>query len=134
MVESEHDLRTTTLPRLYALVVGIIYLVLGVAGFFVATQIWVFSTGPLLDVVRTAIGLVALVAARRATTSQLLSWALFVLLAGLTAFGILAAALGTPGDITGFFTIRWADDWLHGLTAVAGLLTGTVVGLRRWPR
>lgn len=90
--------RTAAATRAGALVIGIGYLALGVAGFFVATTVLWFSTGPVIDVVRTAIGLLALLAARRAAGAQFLGLALMVLLTGLTIYGVLAGVLGSPAS------------------------------------
>jgi hypothetical protein len=112
-----------SVSRALALVIGVVYLVLGIAGFFLIDKpLWVFHTGPLLDVVRTAIGLLALVAARRGTTAQVIGLVLFFGLAGFTVYGSLSAATMQPGDVRQFFDVRWGDNVLHGVTAVLGLV------------
>ncbi|WP_020672495.1 DUF4383 domain-containing protein [Amycolatopsis nigrescens] len=117
--------------RVVALVIGCVYLVLGVVGFFVGTTVLWFSTGPLLDVVRTAIGLAALVAARRAVGAQFLGMALMVLLTGLVVYGVLVALLGSPLELSGLFGLRWPDTVLHAVTVVAGALIGIPNGRGR---
>ncbi|GAB2958815.1 DUF4383 domain-containing protein [Amycolatopsis acidiphila] len=114
-----------SVSRALALVIGVVYLVLGIAGFFLIDKpLWVFHTGPLLDVVRTAIGLLALVAARKGATAQVIGLVLFFGLAGFTVYGSLSAATMQPGDVRHFFDVHWGDNILHGITAVLGLVMG----------
>lgn len=114
-----------SVSRVLALVIGVVYLVLGIVGFFLIDKPFlVFHTGPLLDVVRTAIGVLALVAARRGTTAQVIGFVLFFGLAGFTVYGSLSAATLQPGDVRHFFDVGWADNILHGVTAVLGLVMG----------
>ncbi|KAA9150302.1 hypothetical protein FPZ12_041405 [Amycolatopsis acidicola] len=49
--------RTTSPVQLAALVIGVVYFVLGVAGFFTGRDVLWFSSGPVLDLLHTAIGL-----------------------------------------------------------------------------
>lgn len=115
------------LARVLALVIGLVYLVLGIAGFFLNDgPLWVFHTSPLLDVVRTAIGLLALVAARKAATAQVIGLVLFFGLTGFAVYGALSAATMEPADVGQFFDVHWGDNVLHGLTAALGLIMGLV--------
>jgi hypothetical protein len=115
-------------PRLLALGFGIGYLVLGLAGFFFAGEhhigrntanvVWIFSVGTLANILHTVIGALGILAASRSTSSRVFGYAMFFVFAGLTAYGILAAATAGAGDLV---NINWADNWLHGLSALAGL-------------
>jgi hypothetical protein len=121
--------------RPFVAVVGLIYLVLGVAGFFTpetavvghdtSRTVWIFSSTVILNLVHTALGVLGLLAALRAALAHAYCWALFVAMAGVTAFGILATAFGTARDAP--VALNWADNWLHGLTALAALAAGIVV-------
>ncbi|WP_410673953.1 DUF4383 domain-containing protein [Amycolatopsis sp. cmx-4-68] len=114
-------------------VLGLLYLALGIAGFLTpetaavghetSRAVWIFSVTPLLNVVHTAVGVLGLLAATRRAGSLIYCWVLFVGFAGMTAYGILATAFVNPEDP---ININWADNWLHGLTAVAGLVLGIV--------
>lgn len=118
-------------PQLPALIIGLVYLLLGIGGFALAdaahvgrdttNTFLIFSLGALLNVVHTIIGVLGVLAARRAPTAQLFGWVLFFVGIGLTVYGILAAATGREGDI---MNINWADNWLHGISAVLGLSMG----------
>ncbi len=118
--------------RLVALGLGGIYLVLGVAGFFVpgnagstsaspfgthATQytLLIFSVSPLLNVLHTLVGVVGVVAARKVSSTALYALALAVGFAGFSAYSVLVLSFGT-GDR---FNLNWADVVLH-LVTMAG--------------
>jgi hypothetical protein len=124
----EHPTRArsrASVSQALALVIGVVYLVLGITGFFLIDQpLWVFHTGPLLDVVRTAIGLLALVAARKRSSAQVIGLVLFFGLAGFTVYGSLSAATLQPTDVRQFFDVHWGDNVLHGVTAALGLIMG----------
>ncbi|SFB06074.1 protein of unknown function [Amycolatopsis marina] len=123
--------RGPLLPRLIALVIGLVYLTLGLLGFFVAepthmghdpgNAVWIFSTSALLNIVHTAVGALGIAAATKTAGAQFYGWALFVGFTGFTIYGVFAAAAGSPGD---HVNIDWANNWLHGGTAVLGLVLG----------
>ncbi|MDT7797104.1 MAG: hypothetical protein QOI78_537 [Actinomycetota bacterium] len=109
---------------------GLGYFALGVAGFVLhatGTE-WLFGTGILVDLVRTLLGglgvLGLFTAGRRPRPSHAYSWVLFVVLTALTVFGVLTVALGEPRDTP--LGVNWADNTLHGLTALVALVTGIV--------
>ncbi|MEV7044371.1 DUF4383 domain-containing protein [Amycolatopsis sp. NPDC051061] len=117
-------------------VLGLLYLALGIAGFLTpetaavghetSRAVWIFSATSLLNLVHTAVGVLGLLAATRRPGSIIYCWVLFVGFAGMTAYGVLATAFATPEDP---INVNWADNVLHGLTAVAGLVLG-IVGAR----
>jgi len=72
---------------------------------------------------RPVVAVLGLLAATRRTGSIIYCWVLFVGFTGMTAYGILATALVNPEDP---INLNWADNWLHGLTAAAGLVLGIV--------
>ncbi|WIX99336.1 DUF4383 domain-containing protein [Amycolatopsis mongoliensis] len=112
-------------------VLGLLYLALGVAGFVTpgtaaighgtGRTVWIFGATPLLDLVHTAVGVLGLLAATRRTRSIIYCWVLFAGFAGMTAYGVLSTAFTNPEDP---INVNWADNALHGLTAVAGLVLG----------
>lgn len=114
-------------------VLGLLYLVLGIAGFLTpetaavghetSRAVWIFSLTPLLNLLHTAVGVLGLLAATRRTGSIVYCWVLFAGFAGMTAYGVLSTAFGNPEDPV---NLNWADNWLHGLTAAAGLVLGIV--------
>ncbi|MGV9364666.1 DUF4383 domain-containing protein [Amycolatopsis sp. NPDC003731] len=114
-------------------VLGLLYLVLGIAGFLTpetaavghetGRAVWIFSVTPLLNLVHTVVGVLGLLAATRRTGAIIYCWVLFVGFTGMTAYGILATALVNPEDP---INLNWADNWLHGLTAAGALVLGIV--------
>ncbi|MEU5263929.1 DUF4383 domain-containing protein [Amycolatopsis sp. NPDC021455] len=118
-------------------VLGLLYLALGIAGFLTpetaavghetSRAVWIFSLTSLLNMVHTAVGVLGLLAATRRTGSIIYCWVLFVGFTGMTAYGVLATAVGNPDDPV---NLNWADNWLHGLTAAAGLVLGIVAARR----
>ncbi|SEF20945.1 protein of unknown function [Amycolatopsis pretoriensis] len=119
-------------------VLGLLYLALGIAGWLtpetatvghVTTHqvVGLFSASALLNLVHTAVGVLGLLAATRGAGAVIYCWVLFVGFAGMTAYGVLATAFSTPDDDP--ININWADNVLHGLTAVAGLVLG-IAGAR----
>ncbi|WP_410633023.1 DUF4383 domain-containing protein [Amycolatopsis sp. cmx-4-83] len=112
-------------------VVGLLYLALGVAGFLTpetaavghetSRAFWIFSLTPLLNLVHSAVGVLGLLAATRRTGAIIYCWVLFVGFAGMTAYGVLATSFSTPEDP---INLNWADNGLHGLTALAALVLG----------
>ncbi|RSD21333.1 DUF4383 domain-containing protein [Amycolatopsis eburnea] len=112
-------------------VIGLLYLVLGVAGFFTpetadvghetTRTVWIFSVTPLLNLVHTVVGALGLLAATRRAGALIYCWVLFVGFAGMTAYGVLATAFSTPEDP---INLNWAGNVLHGLTALAALVLG----------
>ncbi|MCR6483779.1 DUF4383 domain-containing protein [Amycolatopsis sp. OK19-0408] len=117
-------------------VVGLLYLALGVAGFLTPetasvghrpeNTVWLFSVTTVLTMVHTLVGVLGLLAATKRTGSVIYCWVLFLGFAGMTAYGVFAAAFAAPEDP---INVNWADNWLHGLTAVAGLVFG-IAGAR----
>ncbi|MGW5743825.1 DUF4383 domain-containing protein [Amycolatopsis sp. NPDC003861] len=114
-------------------VLGLLYLVLGIAGFLTpetaavghetSRVVWIFSVTPLLNLVHSVVGVLGLLAATRRTGAIIYCWVLFVGFTGMTAYGILATSLVNPEDP---INLNWADNWLHGLTAAAALVLGIV--------
>jgi hypothetical protein len=119
-----------------AAVIGLIYVALGVIGFLTpetatsghdtSRAVWIFSTSSVLNLVHVVVGVLGLLAATRQPGALIYSMVLFVGFTGLTAYGVLATAFGNPEDPV---NVNWADDVLHGLTAVAGLALA-ITGMR----
>ncbi|MFD8491795.1 DUF4383 domain-containing protein [Amycolatopsis sp. NPDC059657] len=120
-----------TLPRSAALVIGVVYLALGVLGFLLAPDptalnghqpsntVWIFSVGLLQNALHITIGLLGLVAARKSGQARLFGLGAFFVFTAVTAYGIVAAIAGFEGDAA--LNANWPDNILHALTAVAGL-------------
>jgi len=107
--------------QVFAIVVGVVFLALGIGGFATSGELIGFHTGTLLNVVRTAVGALALISARRGPSARVIGLAVFFLLLGGTVWGVLSAGTGNPEDVRRIFDPHWPDNALHGLAAVLGL-------------
>ncbi|WP_235998740.1 DUF4383 domain-containing protein [Qaidamihabitans albus] len=119
--------RKVWLMRL-ALLIGVVYLVLGIAGFIVGNggqigpdpqrTVWVFSISVLLNIVHTGVGLLGLAASRKPAATRIYGWLMFFVFTGLSAYGLVAAATDLPGNIV---NVNAPAILLYGSTAIAGL-------------
>ncbi|UQS24148.1 DUF4383 domain-containing protein [Amycolatopsis thermalba] len=106
----------------FALLVGVVFLALGIGGFATSGELLGFHTGTLLNLTRTAVGLLALVAAWKGPSARILGLVVFFGLLGITVWGLLSAGTGGPGDVRRLFDPAWTDNALHGVVAVLGLV------------
>ncbi len=118
--------------RVIVLVLALLHLTIGVLGFFFMPEnnetgkntVWIFSSIGMVDLLRTATGVIGLIAVLRPALISLYSWFVFVAFAGLTGFGILSAATTSAGDAV---NLNWADNVLHALTSLVALAVAIVV-------
>ncbi|OLT45311.1 hypothetical protein BJF85_02375 [Saccharomonospora sp. CUA-673] len=123
--EDTHGLRRGGWERALISTVGVVYLMLGVAGLATGPgEVLIFSSGLLLDIVRTAVGLLCLSALHPRTSATALGWFLAVGFIALAAYGIPAAIATQPIDMDRVFPVGWADNVLHLVTALVGLIVG----------
>lgn len=120
-----------TAGQYLSLVVGVLLLLLGVAGFFVTgfgdwtggtkeQQVIGFAVNPLQNVVHLlmgAVGVLGRTGRRRGRWSGLLLFA-----AGVALFAVAVVA----GDDGGVLNLNWPVTTLHGVVAAAGLLIALV--------
>ena len=118
-----------TLPQTLSLVFGAVYLLVGIVGFFVTgfdnfagnsqheMLIGLFMINPLHNVVHIVIGLAGLLLARTLAGARTYGWLLAVGYAAAFVYGLIA--VGKSWD---FLNINAADNVLHVLTAVVGLV------------
>jgi hypothetical protein len=117
-----------TLPQTLSLVFGIVYLLVGIVGFFVTgfddfagnsqhEMLLFFMINPLHNIVHIVIGVAGLALARTLAGARTYGWLLAVGYAAAFVYGLLA--LGESWD---FLNINAADNVLHAVTAVIGLV------------
>ncbi|MEU3271961.1 DUF4383 domain-containing protein [Saccharomonospora sp. NPDC006951] len=115
-------------PRLVVLVIGAVFLALGIAGFVThgdaagvdhSRTVLGFGVSGLLNIVHIAAGVLGLLAARKSATTRVYGWLLFFAFAGLTAYTIFATVIGGPGDIV---NVNAANACLYGLSCAVGLV------------
>lgn len=114
--------------QLTALLIGLWYLALGIAGFVThgttigpddSRTVWGFANSALLNFWHTLIGLLGVFGAYREGTTRVFGVLTFVGFAGLTAYSILATVLTDQADLA---NVAASNTWLYGFTALAGLL------------
>ncbi len=120
--------RGTTWPQMLALVFGAVYTLVGIVGFFVTgfNDFFAHDTGESLlgfeingfhNVVHILIGVAGLVLARTLAGARTYGWLLAVGYGAALLYGLFA--IGKDWD---FLSLNAADNWLHGLTALVGLV------------
>ena len=121
--------RAMTWPQTLALVLGAVYLLVGIIGFFWTgfdnfagnsqhdMLIGVFMINPLHNIAHILVGVLGLAMARTLAGARSYGWLLAVLYAALFVYGLIAA-----GKSWDFLDINAADNVLHIATAVVGLV------------
>jgi uncharacterized protein DUF4383 len=118
---------TTRHPsQLLALIIGAIYTLIGILGFFITgfdrfaaetnETLLGFEINPLHNLVHLAIGLAGLAMWRRLDTARTYGWVLAAVYGLTFLFGLFAAG---NSDIN-FLSLNGADNGLHLVTALAG--------------
>src|SRR3982751_4193529 len=115
-------------PQLLALVFGVVYLLVGIIGFFITgfdnfaghgqdEMLLFFMINPLHNIVHIVIGIAGLLLARTLAGARTYGWLLAVGYAAAFVYGLLAV-----GESWDFLNLNWADNILHLLTALVGLV------------
>jgi hypothetical protein len=114
-----------------ALAIGVVYLLIGLLGFFVTgfenfasetnETLLGFEVNPLHNIVHILIGAAGIALARTLATARTFGW-LLVAGYGLTfLYGVFAVG----NENLNFLSLNWADNWLH----LASVLLGLVIAL-----
>jgi hypothetical protein len=121
--------RERTPAQLFALIFGVVYLLVGIVGFFVTgfdnfaekdpAKIIVFSVNPLHNVVHILIGVVWIAASRTAAAARAANLGIGIVYLALAAVGLLEL------NALGFLENNTADNWLHLVTGLLAVLFGT---------
>jgi hypothetical protein len=117
-----------TLPEILGLAFGAIYLLVGIVGFFITgfddfagnsqhEMLLFFMINPMHNIVHIVIGVAGLLLARSLGGARTYGWLLAVGYTAAFVYGLLA--VGQDWD---FLNINAADNVLHALTAVVGLV------------
>jgi ABC-type transport system involved in multi-copper enzyme maturation permease subunit len=127
------DATTRHPAQLLALAIGVVYTLIGVAGFFVTgfdnfaaetnKTLLGFEVNPLHNIVHLAIGLAGLALWRRLDTARTYGWLLAAGYGLAFIYGLFAAG---NSDIN-FLSLNGADNILHLVSALAG------VAIALWP-
>jgi hypothetical protein len=117
-----------TWPQILALAFGVVYLLVGIVGFFVTgfddfagnaqdEMLLIFMINPLHNIVHIVIGAAGIALARTLAGARTYGWLLAVGYGAAFVYGLLA--INQPWD---FLNINAADNVLHIATAVVGLV------------
>ena len=120
-----------TWPQMLALAFGVVYLLVGVVGFFITgfdgfvsnrtdgnmDTLLVFMINPLHNIVHIVIGLAGIALSRTLAGARTYGWLLAVGYGAAFVYGLIAA-----GQDWDFLNINAADNVLHIATAVVGLV------------
>jgi hypothetical protein len=118
--------RGKTVPEILALVLGAIYLLIGIIGFFITgfdnffehtdKTLVGFEINGMHNVVHILIGLAGLVLARTLAGARTYGWLLAVVYGAAFVYGLFAT-----GQDWDFLSLNVADNILHLATALVGL-------------
>ena len=101
-------------------ILGIVLLLIGVAGFFVPGMLLVFEVSAIHNVVHIASGCIGLFAFNSSQSASRMFLVVFGLVYGIVT--VVGFAMG--GDILGLFHVNDADNYLHLAIAAACLVVG----------
>ncbi len=101
-------------------ILGIVLLLVGIAGFFVPGMLLFFEVDTVHNVVHIASGLVGLFAFNSSQSSS----RLFLIVFGLVYGVVTVVGFAMGGDILGLFHVNDADNYLHLAISAACLVVG----------
>ncbi len=115
-------------PQTLALAFGVVYLLVGIVGFFVTgfdnfadnaqdEMLLIFMINPLHNIVHIVIGLAGIALSRTLSGARTYGWLLAVGYAAAFVYGLIA--INQTWD---FLNINAADNVLHVATAIVGLV------------
>lgn len=119
--------RTRAPYQTLALIIGVVYLLVGIAGFFVtgfdnftehdhSQTLLGFALNPLHNIVHVVIGLAGVLLWRTRSGARLYGWLLGIGYGATAVYGFLVA----DNPETNILNINQADNWLHVVSALAG--------------
>jgi ABC-type transport system involved in multi-copper enzyme maturation permease subunit len=135
MSQATPSTRTRAPYQVLALVIGAVYLLIGIVGFFVTgfdgfaehdhdQTLLGFAINPLHNIVHLLVGLLGVTMWSTPSRARTFGWILAIGYGAAFIYGLFA--VNNP-DIN-FLNINAADNWLHILSALAGL------AIALWPR
>ena len=115
-------------PQLASLVIGVVYLLIGIVGFFVTgfdnfaghtdETLLGFEINPLHNIVHILVGAAGIALSRTLRTARTFGWLLAVAYGATFLYGLFAAG---REDSANFLSLNAADNILHLVSALAGL-------------
>ena len=115
-------------PQLASLVIGAVYLLIGILGFFITgfdnfaehtdETLLGFEINPLHNIVHILVGAAGIALSRTLRSSRTFGWLLAVAYGATFLYGLFAAG---REDAVNFLSLNGPDNVLHLLSALAGL-------------
>lgn len=135
MAQPRTDARTKGPHQYLALVIGVVYTLVGVVGFFITgfdgftehdhdQTLLGFAINPLHNIVHIVIGVAGLVMWSSDARARTYGWLLAIGYGAAAIYGFIVA----DNPDTNILNINQADNWLHVVSALAGL------AIALWPR
>lgn len=110
-----------SLVKQFTWVLGVVFILIGIAGFFTGDMLLVFQVNTVHNIVHLASGIIALAAVGSGESLARLYLIVFGLVYALvTVLGFVLPG----GDVFGLMTLNMADNYLHGAIALASLAIG----------
>lgn len=98
---------------------GVVFTLIGIAGFILGDAVWVFEVNTTHNIVHLLTGLLGFGAAMNGKER------LYLLTIGVVYAAVAAMGFAMDGDILGLFHANDEDNYLHTAVAVLGILVGT---------
>ncbi len=119
--------RDMSWPQMLAIAIGVLYALIGVVGFFITgfdeffghtgEELLGFEINGFHNLVHIFIGVAGIVLARTLSRARTFGWVLAVAYGAAFVYGLFAVA-----ESWDFLSLNWADNWLHLVSAFAGLV------------
>ena len=109
----------SSLVRPATQLLGVVFTLVGIAGFFTGNYVLWFEVNTTHNIVHLATGLLGLWAAMAGKERM------YLLVIGLAYAVVAIAGFLQGGDIFGLFHANDADNYLHAAVAVVGIILGT---------
>ncbi len=130
--------------QVLAALIGLLFLVLGIAGFlrtgfsgFTSNEhqtIVGFMINPLHNLVHTVIGVLGLLCAAASPSARLFGWILFIGYGLASVWGLMITGVISSNPVSGLgnpLNLDAADNWLHVLAALVGLVMAIMPARKR---
>ncbi|GHF15167.1 hypothetical protein GCM10017786_56150 [Amycolatopsis deserti] len=130
--------------QVLAALTGLLFLVLGVAGFlrtgfsdFTSNEpetIVGFMINPLHNAVHTAIGVLGLLCSAASPSARMFGWILFLGYGVVSVWGLMITGVISSNPVSGLgnpLNLDAADNWLHVLAALVGLIMALMPARKR---
>ncbi len=108
--------------RIAAIVLGIVFVLIGLLGFFNNPVLGLFAVNPAHNIVHIVSGVVLLAGAYSSLGSSMALKIIGIVYVIIAVLGFFA--IGADGMLLGFITMNEADKWLHVALAVVILAAG----------